>query len=281
MKLGRERSDRELGEVLAELSALPATQIVRASREIARAAGRVWRQQPSLMDELLGWPPSERKLMEGNVEFAWLFLFHPDGHVREAALYHTNTPPKSPFFLAALAWRLNDWVEPVRQAAKRCFKRISLEISPVVAAHAAVYLLERRFVWGRWRDEANILDLVFRRDDVIAALATQLQEQPTGPLAGCLRNALRYPSIDQYLPRLAAAAVQPAVRALAYQCLISGKATWLTGFEWVWVDKVYGLRRRVATLETREIRRDHLVGDFVTDGVHDNRRSSGRSLPMA
>jgi hypothetical protein len=208
-------------------------------------------------------------LLAANPNFAWLFLFHPSGYVREAALWHVNAPPKSSFFFAALAWRLNDWAAPVRQAAKRCFKRISREVAATVAADAALYLLERRFVWGRWRDEADILDLVFTRDDVLAALATQLQERPTGPLATCLRNALRYPGIDQHLPRLAAAAVQPAVRAVAYQCLISGKAAWPTGFGWVWIDKVYGLRRRVPTSDTREIQRDRSVVDFVTNGIHD------------
>jgi len=268
-KLGRERRDRELGETLTELSALPAAHIVRASHEIARAARFGWWQEPSLMDELFGWPPSERKLMATNPNYAWLFLFHPNGRVREAALHSITAPPDSPFFLAALAWRLNDWAEPVRQAAKQCVKRTSSEIPASVAADAALYLLERRFVWGRWRDEADVLDLVFMRDDVLAALARQLGELPTGPLATCLRNALRYPGIDQYLPRLAVAAVQPSVRAVAYKCLISGKATWIAGFEWSWIDKVYGLRRRIPTFETRDLGRDRAATDFVVDGIQD------------
>jgi hypothetical protein len=269
-KLGRERSDRELGETLAELSALPAAQIARASREIARAAGLGWWRQPSLMDELLGWPPSERKLMATNPDYAWLFLFHPNGHVREAALHSIKTPPKSQFFLAALAWRLNDWVGPVRQAAKRCVKRISAEVPATVAADAAASLLDRRFVWGRWRDEANILDLILARDDVLAALVAQLQDRPTGAQAACLRNTLQYTGIDQYLPRLAASAVQPSVRAVAYRCLIAGKATWPVSFAWAWVDKVYGVRRRLPKLETRDIQRDRAVVDFVAAGIRDN-----------
>jgi hypothetical protein len=207
--------------------------------------------------------------MAKNPDYAWLFLFHPDGHVREAALQSVNAFPGSAFFLAALAWRLNDWVEPVRAAARRCVERISIEVPAAVAADAAPYLLERRLVWGRWHDEAEALDLIFARSDVLAAVATLLQKRPTGSLGACLGNALRYPSIDPYLPQLAAAAIQPAVRAIAYRCLISGKAIWPIGFEWAWIDKVYGLRRRIPTLHTRNIQRDRPAVDFVSAGIRD------------
>jgi hypothetical protein len=296
-RLADSEARHALDEILAELADLPAHAIVRASREIATSAKlgwwhpetrslRVvptdgaalpWRDAAAFqrLRHLLGleWSaapvPSTSELLAADPNLAWLFLFHPSGYVREAALWHINSPPKSSFFLAALAWRLNDWVAPVRQAAKHCFKRISDEVSATVAADAALYLLERRFVWGRWRDEASILDLVFARDDVLAALVMLLQERPTGPLATCLRHALRYPGIDQHLPRLAATAVQPAVRAVAYQCVIAGKATWPAGFEWVWIDKVYGLRRRVPKLEARAIQRDYPAANFVTEGIRD------------
>ena len=267
--LGRERSDWALDEALTELSTLPAAQIVRASREIAWAAAGLSWPQPSLVDKLLSWPSTERELLIRNPDYAWLFLFHPDGHVRQAALRSVDAPPRSAFFLAALAWRLNDWVEPVREAARRCVERISAEVPAAVAADTAAYLLERRLVWGRWRDEANALDRIFVRDDVLAALAMQLQKRPTGSLGICLGNALRYPGIDQHLPQLAATAIQPAVRAIAYRCLISGKARWPVGFEWAWIDKVYGLRRRVPTLETRDVRRDRPAADFVEAGIRD------------
>ncbi|WP_161851220.1 hypothetical protein [Bradyrhizobium sp. CCBAU 051011] len=285
----RPATKRELDDILTELAALPAHLVVRASGEIATRAGLGWWQPERRPRQVIPthraslsfqrikdrlWPkpvlfPSDRELLAANADLAWLFLFHPSGYLREAALYHITTPPTSPFFLAALAWRLNDWAEPVRQAAKRCVKHVAPDIAAAVAGDAAVYLLERRFVWGRWRDEGNILDLVFTRDDVLAALATRLQEQSTGPLAACLRHALRFPGMDQHLPRLAKAAVQPSVRAAAYKCLISGKATWPVGFEWMWIDKVYGLRRRTPVLHTRTIQRDRLSADFVKTGIRD------------
>jgi hypothetical protein len=275
-----------LDEVLSELADLPAHVVVRASREIATSAGLGWWQPEkrpiqiipahgappfSRLKYLLGleWVPSDDELLAANPNFAWLFLFHPSGYVREAALDAVNDPPTSPFFFSALAWRLNDWVQPVRQAAERCAKRVLHRTAPDVAAKAALYLLDRRLVWSRWSDEPEALDSVFGREDVIEALARQLQEQSTGPLATCLRNALRYPHVDEHLPRLAAAAVQPSVRALAYQCVISGKASWSVGLEWAWIDKVYGLRRRVPTLATRDVRRIRPAADFIREAVRD------------
>lgn len=263
------RSDGELEDVLTDLSALPANLIVRASREIAMAARLGWFQNDILYQGLFGKPSSAQELLRKNPDYAWLFLFHPSGYAREAALNAINLPPKSPFFFAALAWRLNDWVFPVRQAAQRCTERVLHSTGADVVADAALYLLDRRLVWGRWSDEPKNLDRAFGRKDVMAALTGRLREQSTGPLASCLRNALRYQNVDEHLPRLAAAAVQPAVRAVAYQCVISGKAAWVVGFEWVWIDKVFFQRRRVPKLETREIQRTRLAADFIREAARD------------
>ncbi len=284
-----EQSDHELEGVLAELSALPANLVVRASREIAAAARLGWWQPQTLPKRVvaasrarLGWRrlmklleltprrvPSDQELLEINRGYAWLFLFHPSGYVREAALDCINNPPTSPFFFSVLAWRLNDWVGPVRKAAERCAARVLHQTAAGIAANAALYLLDRRHAWGRWSDEWQALDGVFERKDVIAALAVLLQERSTGPLATSLRHALRYPNIDEHLPRIAASAVQPSVRAVAYQCLISGKATWSLGFEWAWIDKVYGRRRRVPKLATRDIRRTRPAAELIREAAHD------------
>ena len=283
-RLWHGRADPELNDVLAELSALPANLVVHASDEIASAASIAGRQ-PSLhivaadgprwwrpwtrSPRVTGRPISARVLLNENPDYAWFFLFHPSGFIREAALDSINDPPTSAFFFATLAWRLNDWVGPVRQAAQRCAERVLHRTSADIAAKAALYLLDRRLVWSRWTDEANVLDPVFERRDVIAGLAAHLQEQPTGAVATCLRSASRYPGIDEHLPRIAAAAVQPSVRAVAYQWLIAGKATWLVGFEWAWVDKVYGLRRRLPVLASRNIRATRSAAEWIRQGIHD------------
>jgi hypothetical protein len=230
---------------------------------------------PSLRVQLLKYRlglervPSDKELLAANPNFAWLFLFHPNGYIREAALDSIVKPPTSAFFFAALAWRLNDWAGPVRKAAERCAMRVMNRTDAGVAANAALYLLDRRHAWARWGDERQALDGVFERKDVIAVLATLLQEHPTGPLATSLRHALRYPNIDEELPRIALSAIQPSVRAVAYQCLISGKAAWPVGFEWIWVDKVYGRRRRVPRLATRDLRRTRPAAEFVREAAYD------------
>jgi hypothetical protein len=284
-RLGREPVDAELADVLDGLSALPAHVIVQASKEIQWAAELGWYQpikvlKPGSVFELikvkLGWsrpaelskPRPAQELMKENAAYAWLFLFDANGYVREAALDAIDTPPVSPFFVAALAWRLNDWVPAVRRAAARCVMRVPQRVTTDVATEAAIYLLDRRLAWGRWRDEVSALDELFARSDVIAAVARHLQE-PTGPLATRLRHALRYAGIDGHLLHLATAAKQPSVRSIAYQSLITGKAAWVTGFEQVWIDKVFNRRRRVPKFATREIRRPLPVADLIRQAASD------------
>src|SRR5689334_18209446 len=101
-------SGQELKEVLDELAELPPEAIVRASNEIATGAGLGrWLSQNTPIRVVprgrfgfslpLSWkvfafdrvkddPPSERDLLKINPDYAWLFLFHRDGHIREAAL---------------------------------------------------------------------------------------------------------------------------------------------------------------------------------------------------
>jgi hypothetical protein len=268
--LGTGLNDGKLEDALAGLSVLPSNLAVRASQKIARTARLGWWQlETGHSQARLVNRSAEQRLLRRSPKYAWLFLFHPDGYIREAALDAINGAPTSPFFVSALAWRLNDWVPPVRRAAKRCAERVLPEVRADVAAKAALYLLDRSLVWSRWSDEFDVLDSMFERKDVIEALTVLLEKQSVGPLATCFRNILRHPNADEYLPRLAGGAVQPSVRALAYQCLIAGKATWTVGFEWTWVDKVYGLRKRIPTVETRDIRRTRLAADLIRIAARD------------
>jgi hypothetical protein len=274
-KLGAELEDgpsnHDLEEVLRGLSALPAHSVVRANREIAAAMRLVWWKPPRRfsLTGLFRKPLSEADLLRLNPDYAWLFIFHADGHMREVALKAIQRPPLSPFFFAALAWRLNDWVREVRRAAAACAERVLLQADPDIAAVSARYLLDRRASWGRWSDERRVLDAVFSRPDVIARLADHIREAATGPFATTLRYASRFPTMDEHLPRLAVEAAQPAVRAAAYQCLISGKATWIEGYRWIWIDKVYGVRKSVPDLGFREISRTKPVGVLIAQAIRD------------
>lgn len=264
-------SERELRDVLDDLSALPADRIVRASCAIPALANLgTWRpNRPFSILRLFRRRLSENSLLKMNPDYAWLFLFHQSGYVREAALHAIQTPPASPFFFAAIAWRLNDWVEQVRQAAADCATRVLPRTDPAVAATAALYLLGRQFVWGRWSDIPQALHAAFSDKDVLAPLADQFRERATGPLATCLRYALKYPNIDEHLPCLAAGATQPAVRALAYRCLLTGEAVWPAGCEWAWIDKVYGVRKRVPKLESRPLSISSDVAYLIRQAIHD------------
>lgn len=248
-------SKRALDAILDGLSTLSPHLVVGVYGEIVDIERGVWSKQSlhPLAPRLLVRDSAELDLLKKKPNFAWLFLFHPDGYVREAALEAINTPPASPFFFAALALRLNDWAAPVRAAAERCFARVLARISPAVIADTARFLLDRRLVWGRWSGEDRTLDRVFERPDVADQLAVRLREGTVGPLAACLQQALRYPSIDGHLQRVATEAVQPHVRRLALKCLIEGQAEWLTGFTWVWTDKVYGRRKQVPVFASRQL----------------------------
>lgn len=269
------RPDRELAEVLADLSALPADKIVRTSHEIGLAARLGW------------WSPGkiEREHLAREPNYAWLFLFHPNGFVREAALDAIKDPPASPFFFAAVAWRLNDWAVPVRRAAKRCAERVLHRAPTDVAAHTALYLLDRCLSWGRWSDEPAVLDQVFERREVVAAVADQLAAQQSGRPATYLRHIVRYQGIDEHLVRLAHTARQPSVRALAYRCLILGTADWVTGFEWVWIDKSYFRRRRLTKFQTRAVTGERPVFDLIRAAACDRsaivRRVAAEALIVA
>ncbi len=269
----RENWDDELPAILADLSAVPHHLVVLASREIALAARLGW--EPLLMDRLIGAFTDEPiyvrdlALMRRAPNYAWIFLFHPSGHVREAALDSLQRPPESAFFLAAVAWRLNDWAEPVRRAAARYVQRVQRQIVPEVAASSAPYLLDRRHSWGRWSREADLLDDVFGRPDVLPIIAGFLQRTANGSLAKYLRLLARNPAIDQYLPALAASAIQPQVRAIAYRSLLTGNVTWFAGYEWQWIDKVYGIRKRVPKLDHRPLQDIALPPDLFWQAARD------------
>lgn len=273
----------EINGLLNEMAVIPAALVGRAGQEIAKSAGLGWWHRPPLpivpgdpsdiVFFRLWLPPPARPpewdLLNADPDYAWVFLFHPNGYLREAALHAIKTLPPAPFFSAALALRLNDWVPQVRLAAKRCLQRVASQIQARVAADAAFYLLPRRFVWRRWREEASILDEIFARDDVLAALACELEVRAKGTVSACLRQALRFPNFDRHLPRLAMVAAQPSVRAVAYQGLIFERLSWPVGFEWLWIDKVYNRRRVVPMLQSRHVERTGALDDILAAGIRD------------
>jgi hypothetical protein len=260
-----------LEAVLSALAATPVRKIAQAGQEVAnltfsqppRRGVSMWIPANPLR------PWTERDLILREPRYAWLFIFHHNGYVRHAALEAIRSPPTSAFFFAAIALRLNDWVPQVRAAAMACAARVLGDAAPSVAALSATALLDRRLVWSRWDSEFESLDAIFGRADVVEKLADHLSLAGAGPRANWLRHALRYPNMDAQLARLAADAVNPAVRAVALQTLVTRIARWPVGFEWRWIDKVYGKRHRVAVYEDRPIAEDIPVAVLINAGVYD------------
>lgn len=194
------------------------------------------------------------EIMQSHPEAAWVLSADADGHVREAALRKLSRPPTSPGRLVALSLRLNDWVPQVRAAALDTVTRLFPQASAEVLASAAPYLLRQRFSWGRWTaEEQAAVDNALSRPDVVVALGDLLMRGRTGPLGATLRDALRLRSYDPQLTALAFEANLATVRAVALKTLLDGRAAWPVGYGWAWIDKVYGVRRRVPVLEVRNV----------------------------
>ncbi len=212
-----------------------------------------WRRETPIRARLFGslLTDSEQLARVPGLEF--LFLFHRDGHVREAALRKVAEPVPAAFLFAALAWRLNDWVAEVRAAAVDCATRTFPITAPEIIAEGAMVLLGRDGTWGRWAQERQILEHSLERVDVAEKLADIFAMRTTGPAATALRHALRSATMDRHLARLARSAIQPAVRALATQVLIEGAARWPNGWQWRWIDKSMGIRRAETAFESRSL----------------------------
>lgn len=265
-----------LEQVLAHLGDLPAEAVSRASYEINAAMGLGWpRSARTKLNGVLDLlrpaapPPSERELMAADPRYAWLFLFHSNGRIRETALDVLADPPATPFAFAAIAFRLNDWAEPVRAAAVRCAERLFPLASPELTARTAIDLVDKAFKWQRWGQERQALDAVFANPEVAARVAPLFMTRASGPLATRLRQLLRYPGFDGDLAGLARGAVQPSVRATALKCLIDRKASWPVGLGWKWIDKAYGVRQRIVLTDSRDLAVDQDPEALIRQGLAD------------
>ncbi|CAN5432685.1 hypothetical protein BH10PSE14_BH10PSE14_26000 [soil metagenome] len=212
-----------------------------------------WRRETPIIARLFSLRLTDREQLKRVSRLEFLFLFHRDGHIREAALHKLVDPIPGAFLFVALAWRLNDWVSQVRSAAVDCALRVFPVTAPEVIADGAMVLLGRDGTWGRWTSERHILESALERPDVAEKLANILATRAAGPSATVLRHALRGAAIDRYLGQLARDAIQPAVRAVATQALIDGVARWPNGWRWRWVDKSMGIRKAETIFESRSL----------------------------
>lgn len=264
------RIEPDLASRLSEIHSLPPSIIVRAEREIAETARLVhWRRNSPLIVRLFAPRFTDLQQLHDTDGLEYLFLFHRDGYIREAALRKLSGALPSAFAFATICWRLNDWVEPVRSAAAElATSSFSLTPAPIVA-DAALALMTRQFSWGRWHHEKAAFDEALGRADVKEELSNAIVSRRTGPTATTLRFVLRGNGLDDYLPIIAREAALPEVRALASKTLLAGFATWPNGWRWRWIDKSMGLRRAEPTFARREVRavidREALIASCAAD----------------
>lgn len=243
--------------------------VAAADGAIAEAA-ELWRQPPqSQLGKLFARRSSAAAQLLRTPGLEYLFIFHRDGRLREAALLKITGGLPSAFLFAAVLWRLNDWAEPVRRAVERCAHRSFPQTDPATVARTAVELLVRQASWRRWGQERAIVDEVFSRADVAKELAKLMASAATGPQVSVLRYALRGSALDQHLEQLAKDAVQPSVRAVALDALINRSAQWPAGTAWRWIDKSMGLRRREPVFERRNLTVTPQRSAHVVRGLHD------------
>lgn len=221
----------------------------RAIYEVERLVGSVPPRQ--------GWLwfcPATNRDVEIDPIHAPVLMFSRNGYVREAALKAVNQLPDTPFFLAALVWRLNDWVEPVRRAAEGCAKRELPRFSTRTVVGAAPFLLERMHLWSRWGLPPAIILDVLARPECVHGLIVQFAR--TAEIsATALRCAMRFGLLDNHLLWMSREAKRPEFRAIALKAIINREVTWVTHYERQWVDKPYGITRRIPILGRHAIPR--------------------------
>ena len=259
----------KLGQALADGTVPPAllTEVIDNLGALRpEAVGDVDRQLVSLAHLYANYPragrlldlrwfrPTDLGLLKRNRRLAKIFMFHGNGHVRQAALDSLDEPPETSFFFAAIIWRLNDWVPEVRAAARRAADRVFPATHAEVIAGACAILLGRTFSWGRWgQDDQIVVDRILERADVVTQLARCFEIEVVGPVGTQLKYALRGAKLDLYLHALSRNARHPGVRAVALEALLRGRASWRSGFRKEWIDKRFGLTRRVPVYTERPL----------------------------
>ncbi len=245
--------ETEIEAILQQFKRIPPSSIAAVSLQIRHDADL----HAMLTDPFwasLSKPQAALRLLKNTSGLKFIYIFHGDGYLREASLNKIADGLQSPFLVAAVIWRMNDWVAPVRTAAYFCAERVLPLTPPDIIARAALDLLRRQRAWERWGEpERSMIEEFYAQPDVTAELAKLLIQQTTGSTPTTLRHALRMPLLDAHLEDISTRSVNPVVRAIAVEALIDRKPKWRSGFRWDWIDKRYNLKRWMPTYSHREL----------------------------
>lgn len=185
---------------------------------------------------------------------SWLDLCHGDGFRRERALRTISVGAPDSFIFALVVRKLNDWVPQVREAARDALPAIAAATDPEIIVDVLFITLPHWSSWGRaGEEERATMTGIISMKNVIASLKKRLICASSGPAATVFTQAGRTSLLDNFLSEIAESSVQPSLRAKAYRCLFEGKIVWSAGLEWQWIDKAFGVRRRVPVLKERTL----------------------------
>lgn len=202
------------------------------------------------------WNPID-KLLSNNkrrVRLSWVDCCSGDGYQREDALRAITTGAPNSFLFALILRRLNDWVPEVRAVARERIPLVAKQTRPEYVCEALWSLLPHLYTWGRiQREDKEILIDILGYEDIPLRLSEKIVAAHAGPAPTVLGQASRQPAFDSFLPNIAVRAVQPAVRAKAYQSQLDGCVTWIERYQWVWTDKRWCKGRYIPIIERREI----------------------------
>lgn len=210
-----------------------------------------------------------KSLLQKFPRLAWIYILHGNGRLREAALKALDEPAPGPFFVFALANRLNDWAPQVRAAAAACAGRVFPKTSLAVVGPVSRELLARRYRWQRWSSEADCLDRLLARPDITASLVDDVVANRIPRPAQVFRQILRQPFADDRLANIISSRAPDPVRAVALAALLNRQVRWHSGFETVWIDKSLGKSRRSRTFVTRPVIHDLDISSLAQRGLAD------------
>jgi hypothetical protein len=194
-----------------------------------------------LFRELKTSTPAKWKFWLRPADFlTWIDLCSEDGFKREKTLRTLSGAAPNAFLFSMALRRLNDWVIQVREAACDALPVIAKATNPEIVVDVLCSTLPHWNSWGRMNDqEKQALLEIIAIEQVGCSLRTRILSATSGPMTTILSQAGRTEILDNYLTEIAKKAIQPSVRAKAYQCLLEGKIVWLAGRTWVWIDKQY------------------------------------------
>lgn len=209
-------------------------------------------------------------LLQEHPDLGWLLMFHGSGYVRQASMEALTTSPSCPFEVAAVVYRLNDWVGNVRKASSEYARKFLVTASAKAISESAFFLLPQVNHLNRWDDRTlSVVHDSIYREEVLEELREQFLTPRSGKVGQSLRLILQRADFDIHLEKLALEASLPTVRAIATETLLTGRARWFLGYRREWVSKVYGITQRVAEFETRNVEIDFGVEEILGAAARD------------